>query len=201
MMSQQLLPPPENKPVASVWRWYCLAVASSVAAIQGGYWTNFGPIAPAVKPLFGWADSDIALLANWGPITFLLTALPTAWLLDIGGLRPSCVCAAALTFGGAVLRCVHVHPDALGSVLMHLGQILNAAAGPVAMAVGPVVSAQWFPSAERTFATAVVATANYGGSAAMFVLGPLLVPAGGSMSATRTDVLTYMLGEAAVAAV
>ena len=190
-----------NAKHGSSWlRWYCLLIVSGVSGLQGGYWANFGPISEAVEPYFGWEDSDIALLANWGPIMYLLAAVPTAWLLDIAGLRVSCIVAALLTLAGSVLRCIHVHPGSEGSLLMHGGQILNAIAGPVAMSAGPVLSAVWFPPSERTFATAVVATTNYGGSAAMFALGPLLVPAGKSSDETGANLLAYMQYEALVAA-
>ena len=189
---------PTVKRGTSGWRWYCLIIVSGISGLQGGYWANFGPITEAVEPLFGWGDEDIALLANWGPIMFLLAAAPTAWMLDVAGLRTSCIVASALVFVGSVLRCVHVQPDTMGSALMHAGQIVNAVAGPVAMAAGPVLSALWFPPSERTFATAVVGTCNYGGTAAMFVLGPMLVPSGDSSADTAENLRLYMIGEAAV---
>merc|ERR1712176_1257309 len=114
----------------SRWRWYCMAVCCGVAAMQGGYWNNFGPISVAVKPFFGWEDSDIALLANWGPIMFLLFAAPFAWLMDVKGVKWSCVVSALLLVGGSFCRVVHVSGDKTGSYLMHAGQILNAIPGP-----------------------------------------------------------------------
>ena len=69
-------------------RWYCLAVCSGVAATQGGYWNNFGPIAQAVKPLFGWGDADIALLNNWGPICQSVRSMDSEELQDFSLIEP-----------------------------------------------------------------------------------------------------------------
>jgi len=198
-LDERLLP--EHAPVtaASCWRWYCLLIVAGISSLQGGYWSNFGPISTPAEAYFGWKDADIALLANWGPIMYFVAAAPFAWMLDVTGLRASAIVASALIFGGAVCRIVHVQPDELGSHLMHAGQILNALAGPVAMSAGPVLSAMWFPPSERTFATAVVATCNYGGTCFMFTLGPLLVPTGLTSEETGAALRTYMLGEAIVA--
>lgn len=46
-------------------RWYMLTVLSAISFIQGCVWNNWGPIAPAVQPIFGWGSGTIALLANW----------------------------------------------------------------------------------------------------------------------------------------
>ena len=198
-LDERLLPVHASVTAASCWRWYCLLIVAGISSLQGGYWSNFGPISIPAEAYFGWKDADIALLANWGPIMYFIAAAPFAWMLDVTGLRASAIVASALIFGGAICRIVHVQPDELGSHLMHAGQILNALAGPVAMSAGPVLSAMWFPPSERTFATAVVATSNYGGTCFMFALGPLLVPSGLTSEETGAALRTYMIGEAIVA--
>ena len=189
---------PSEKFATSRTRWYCLAVVTGVSALQGAIWSNFGPIGEAVKPLYGWHDSQIALLANWGPIMYLVGVGPSSWLLDAkDGLWWSCVLAAVLVLAGSILRCVHVAGDPIGSALMHTAQALNGLAGPVAMSAGPVMSAVWFAPSERTTSTAVVGVSNYGGTALAFVLGPLLVPATPTLRVAGR-LRTYMLGEMAL---
>merc|ERR1712037_789943 len=78
------------------------------------------------------------------------------------------------TFGSS-LKVVHVSDDRLGAYLMHAGQIFIAIPGPVAMGIGPLLAAAWFPSDQRTLATCICTVVNYGGSAAMFVFGPMAV--------------------------
>ena len=63
------------------------------AGLQGGIWNTWGPIAESVEPVYGMTDPDIALLANWGPICYLLFVLQSSWLLDNGGLRLSMLVA------------------------------------------------------------------------------------------------------------
>eukprot|EP00660_Eupelagonema_oceanica_P016374 gene16374-19372_t len=82
----------EFRPVRQ--RWWILFVVSAICATQGGMWSNFGPISAAVEPLLGWSDGTIALLANWGPICYLLAFLPFAWLLNERGLRGSALRSA-----------------------------------------------------------------------------------------------------------
>ena len=189
---------PLAKPLRSFRiRWWLLVLASAVAGGQGGMWVTYGVIAQAVKPLYGWDDGTIALLANWGVLGYLLAAWPTSWLLDNRGPRSACVVGSALTFLGGVARIVRHETDGVGSTLAHVGQILNALAGPVAMSIGPVLSAMWFPPAERNLATAIVATANYGGCALVFWLAAVSVPADAPASITRDRLWYYMLGECA----
>lgn len=195
-MQDTLLTPSDPKPLRAYRiRWWLLILASAVAGGQGGIWVTYGVIAQAVKPLYGWTDSTIALLANWGPICYVIAAWPTSWLLDIHGPRSACVVGSALVFAGGIARIAHHETDTTGSVLAHVGQICNGFAGPVAMAIGPVLSSMWFPPSERNAATAIVATANYGGSALIFWLGSSCVPPGASAAHTRDQLWQFMLGE------
>lgn len=156
-------------------RWYVLIVYSLLAGTQGGVWNTFGPIASTSKDAFGWDDSTIALLSNWGPISYLISGIFFSWLLDVKGLRISCLLTALLVAVGTALRCITMDPPAV-TWLMHAGQMLNGLAGPVTMAGPPTVSATWFPSQERTTATAIGSLFALLGTGSGFIIGPLLVP-------------------------
>lgn len=52
------------------------------------------------------------------------------------------------------------------------GQLLNGLAGPVTQAGPPLLSAYWFPSHQRTTATAVAALCGSFGVAMSFLIGP-----------------------------
>eukprot|EP00050_Salpingoeca_kvevrii_P009593 m.309662 g.309662 ORF g.309662 m.309662 type:complete len:454 (-) comp23486_c0_seq1:160-1521(-) len=181
-------------------RWYILFMASLMAFLQGCSWNAWGPIAPALKPVLGWGDGAVAMLANWGPISFLIGFFPSAYLMQVSGLRAAMVAAALLVFTGAGARCITLKlPDV--TYLTHFGQFLNGLAGPVAMAAPPVLSSTWFPLSERATATAIMAASNYFGVATAFLLGPYLVPDrtdGGSVvlspedrTNTRNDIMLY----------
>lgn len=198
-MDETLLPPiacdGQQKLRTYRIRWWLLILASVLAGAQGGIWVNYGVIAQAVKPLYGWDDGTIALLANWGPIMYVVAAWPTSYLLDVRGPRSACIAGASLVFAGGLARAVRHSTDGPGAALAHIGQILNALAGPVAMSVGPVLSAMWFPPSERNTATAVISTANYGGCALIFWLGSVCVPPGFPPAQTRDWLFNLMLGE------
>ncbi len=53
-------------------RWYILILFSLVAATQGGIWNTWGPIAASSECVFGWSDATVALMTNWGPITYII---------------------------------------------------------------------------------------------------------------------------------
>lgn len=61
--------------------------------------------------------------------------------------------------------------------LIHGGQLLNGLAGPTVMSAAPLLSTTWFAPDQRATATAVASLINYLGSAASFMVGPLLIPA------------------------
>ncbi|PVD36113.1 hypothetical protein C0Q70_03086 [Pomacea canaliculata] len=156
-------------------RWYILMLYSLLAATQSGVWNTFSPIKRTTEDAFGWNDATIALLGNWGPIAYLVVGIVFSWMMDVKGLRISCLLTALLIAVGTSLRCITMDPPA-ATWLMHIGQILNGLAGPVASAAPPFLSAIWFAPHERTTATAIAVMLNSLGMAVMFVLGPALVP-------------------------
>jgi MFS family permease len=156
-------------------RWWMVGALSLVALMQGGVWNTWSPIAPAMAQLFGWGDGTLALLANWGPISYCIAVFPNSWAMDERGLRPAVLAAAGLVFGGCLARCFTTDAGSATS-LIHAGQFLNGLAGPVAMSAAPVLSAAWFPAHERRTATALVESMNMLGVAISFVAGPYLVP-------------------------
>ena len=89
---------------------------------KGAVWNAWGPVSKAIEPEFGWSDGTVALLANWGPICYLVAVFPSSWLLDIKGLRASLLVGAALVFVGSGVRCITLrHPAA--TYLIHFGHV------------------------------------------------------------------------------
>eukprot|EP00825_Cyclidium_porcatum_P000555 TRINITY_DN10185_c0_g2_i2.p1 TRINITY_DN10185_c0_g2~~TRINITY_DN10185_c0_g2_i2.p1 ORF type:complete len:428 (+),score=52.75 TRINITY_DN10185_c0_g2_i2:157-1440(+) len=171
-----------------------MCIRDSIGGLQGAYWNDWGPVAPAVKPIFNWSDGTIALLAAWGPICYFISIIPLTYIMDNKGVRPACIIASSLIFFGSLVKCfTTTNPQA--TILIHFGQILNALAGPVAMSVGPVISAQWFPPNERIISTACVALANGVGSGLTFFIGPLIIPDEKSEAETRKNIIRYNLYE------
>ncbi|XP_035677341.1 solute carrier family 49 member 4-like [Branchiostoma floridae] len=136
-------------------RWYILALFSLLAATQCMVWNVWGPISDSAKFVFGWKDSDIALLTNWGPIAYIPLAVPFSWLMDVKGLRISVIVTALLVFAGTAIRCITAFYMGAATWLMNIGQCLNGMAGPVCMSAPAVLSAAWFPHEQRATATAI----------------------------------------------
>ena len=82
------------------------------------------------------------------------------------------------------LRCLPLSGAAF-RVAVVLSFALNGVAGTWLNFGGPVLSDAWFPTSERTFATAIGASATYMGSSAGFVVGPLVVGNPSSQSAAQ----------------
>ncbi|XP_025082547.1 disrupted in renal carcinoma protein 2-like [Pomacea canaliculata] len=156
-------------------RWYILILFSLLAATQGAIWNTFGPISSSSQDAFGWHNADIALLSDWGPISYIISGIFFSWMMNVKGLRPSCVLTMFLIALGASVRCITMEPP-LVTWMMNIGQMLNGLGGPVAMAGAPVISSVWFPSRERTTATAVGTIMASFGTGASFLIGPLIVP-------------------------
>ncbi|XP_078678256.1 solute carrier family 49 member 4 homolog [Branchiostoma floridae x Branchiostoma belcheri] len=156
-------------------RWYILGLFSILAATQCMVWNVWGPISDSAKFVFGWEDSDIALLTNWGPIAYIPLAVPFSWLMDVKGLRISVIVTALLVFAGTAIRCVTAWYMGAATWLMNIGQCLNGMAGPVCMSAPAVLSAAWFPHEQRATATAIGTILGCLGSAGSFIIGPLIV--------------------------
>lgn len=165
-----------SEPQTAVYgvRWYLLFLLSMNGFVQGLIWNTFGPISTTCKGAFNWGNGDIALLANWGCISFFLALFPFNYIIERCGLRAALLCALFPTFVGTSVRLVPVMP--WNKVYtMHLGQFLSGLGGPVSMAVPPIFSATWFPPQQRTSATAIGALLNLLGIALSFFVGPAFV--------------------------
>ncbi|KAL3891012.1 hypothetical protein ACJMK2_003277 [Sinanodonta woodiana] len=169
--------PPHSTTVTHVYsrRWYILFVYSLLTFTQDLIWNTFSPISEPSKSVYGWSVADIAFLTNWGPIGYIVAAVPFAWLTDIKGLRPACLLAMGCTAVGTVLRCITYQQPA-ASWLIHTGQFLNGLCAPVAGALPPVLSSTWFPVHERATATAISSGISILGIAMSFIIGPFMVP-------------------------
>lgn len=154
-------------------RWFILAMFSLATATQGGIWSTWGPISKSAEVAFNWTQSDIALLTNWGPIAYLVSAPFLMWLMHMGIRYSQLALTGSMTLA-TILRCINSNPPTV-TYLMHAGQIINGLAGPVAMSLSPLLSVVWFPLEERTLATAISAVLNVVGTSASFLTGPLSI--------------------------
>ena len=62
-------------------RFYVVFVVSLIAFTQSWIWNGWGPIQGPAETVFGWSDSIIALMANWGPIAYVISIVFWTWLM------------------------------------------------------------------------------------------------------------------------
>lgn len=66
-------------------RWYILAIFSALCFTQGMVWNTWGPVATSAEFYYGWNDSDVAMMANWGTIMYVVTVFFWSYLFDTAG--------------------------------------------------------------------------------------------------------------------
>lgn len=67
--------------------WLALALFCALLCMQCCVWNTWGPIANSVSLAFpSWNQSLVALLSNWGCISYLICCVPCCWLLYNKGL-------------------------------------------------------------------------------------------------------------------
>ena len=82
----------QNKCKVYKRRWYILTIFSIVAALNNLIWNTWGPIQGTSQVVFGWDNTTITLLADWGPISFIVAVVPMCWLMDMKGKRLILIC-------------------------------------------------------------------------------------------------------------
>lgn len=70
-------------------RWYVLTVFSMACFLQAAVWNTWGPITQSAEVVFGWGDSQIGMLANWGNIAYIFTVFPACYFMDTKGMQNS----------------------------------------------------------------------------------------------------------------
>lgn len=184
-------------------RFWILGVFSFIAMYQCLQWNTWGPISESVDTAFsGWQSSTVAMMANWGTITFVLFITPMCWLMNEKGLRTGVFACAIMVAAGTVLRVLALatNSNEAFTISCHLCAILVGTAGTLVMAAPPMIAAEWFPPNERTTATAIAQAFNQLGSAGSY-LEPVFVrsPAEGTPEEIRGDIKVLMYAYAGIA--
>ncbi|CAL4064365.1 unnamed protein product [Meganyctiphanes norvegica] len=154
-------------------RFWVLGVFSLMAWFQCFQWNTWGPINQSVMKGYDWGSDTVAMMGNWGTITFVLFVTPMCWLTTRYGLRYGVLTCSGLMAVGTALRCVTTNTTAF-TILSHIAAICIGTAGTVVLAAPPMLAADWFPTKERTTATAIAMGANGLGGLGSY-LEPLFV--------------------------
>ncbi|CAL4064366.1 unnamed protein product [Meganyctiphanes norvegica] len=166
---------PHSAPIITVYaqRFWVLGVFSLLPWFQSCQWNTWGTINQSVMVGYGWGSGTVAMMGNWGAITFVLFVTPMCWLTTRYGLRCGVLACSGLIAVGTALRCVTMHITVF-TILSHISAICFGTAGTLILSAPPMLAADWFPAKERTTATAIGISANSLGILGSY-LEPLLV--------------------------
>jgi MFS family permease len=155
-------------------RWIVLAVFSCFSASNAIQYASFGPVVDQAKSEFSMRAIEVnALSLSYGSSYALLGFLGCGTLERLG-LTKNLFIGNVLNVIGALLK--FVAPLAVPHFwILMIAQIFNAFAQLFMLSVPPLLASQWFPTTERTVATAIASMANNVGTALGMILPPLIV--------------------------
>ena len=84
-LNAEITPVDPNGTVVYKRRWYIMLLFSLIALNQTSVWNTWNPLTQSVQLAFNWTISDVALLANWGCITYVLSMPFFSWMMDVKG--------------------------------------------------------------------------------------------------------------------
>ncbi|XP_057331206.1 solute carrier family 49 member 4 homolog [Microplitis mediator] len=156
-------------------RWAALGLFCALNSTQCCVWNTWGPIGKSVIQAFpNWNKNSLALISNWGCITYLTCCLPCCWLLNETDLSTPLKIAAVLSTVATSLRCISTRTS-IFTTTAHMAAIINGLSGVIIGPATALVSAVWFPTGERTTATGISSASSQIGMALSYILGPALV--------------------------
>ncbi|XP_070149108.1 solute carrier family 49 member 4 homolog [Polyergus mexicanus] len=152
-----------------------LGLFCTLSCSQCCVWNTWGPIAGfALRAFPSWNESLVALLSDWGCISYLTCCIPCCWLLYKKGLTMSLRMAAILSTLATFVRCVSSKENVF-TIMVHTAAILNGLSGVILGPATALVSAIWFPPGKRTTATGISSACNQLGMAISYLIGPAIV--------------------------
>ena len=177
----------------SAYRWVVLGAFMLIGALNQALWITFAPITSDAMQFFGTTDLAIGLLSMVFMIVYILTVIPSAWLIDTWGFRKSVSLGALLTAVFGITRGIFAHSFAL----VFVSQVGIALGQPLILGAITKLSAHWFRADERATASGLGTLSIYLGVLAGLVVTPVLLASGGM----QTMLLACGAGGAVAAAV
>lgn len=168
-----------SKVKSTFTRFYVLLLFSLLCFLQNLSVNTWGPIADSAELALNRNDqgTTVAWLSNSAAIAFLPGTVMFYLIINNSGLRSGVVIATLLVSLCGVLRCFIFSISSIyGIILLFFAQFLNGLAGPVVVSATTQLSANWFPSNQRSIATAISGQSSNIGISLSFILGPILVP-------------------------
>ena len=109
-------------------RWYILLVFAFFSAVQGEVSNTWSPIEDSAQLIFHWSNQTVALICNLVNIAYVVAIPLSTWIMDVKGLRISCLIATFVMTLGTGIRCI-TSTTPLDTWLVCAGQILIGFSG------------------------------------------------------------------------
>ena len=180
-------------------RFWVLFVFCLLAICQSCTWNIYSPIYKFVllaNP--SWTSSYVNWLINAANISFGLSLYPISIAIHKFGARQVTIFSSVMIFLGTSLRCIPIEDDKTQQIIQVVAMLCNGVGGAYLNFGGCIISELWFPTNERTTATAVASVATYCGAALGFVVGPTLVGRPTTAEAATQAINALYYGETAV---
>jgi fucose permease len=121
---------------------YCVAVTMNMIC-----WMSMSAVSGALESGYGVSGSSIAAFGFIFMIAFIPTYFPSAWMLDVYGLRNGLIFGSLLTCIGMWIKCLINN----GFFWAWIGQVIAGCGQPLLAISIPKLSAYWFGKDEVSF--------------------------------------------------
>ncbi|CBZ26606.1 conserved hypothetical protein [Leishmania mexicana MHOM/GT/2001/U1103] len=171
-------------------RWVVLALFCLYSASNAIQWITYSSIATATRTFFNLTTNQLNMLSSVYMIVFVVGAYFTCTTFERWGVRRGVLIGCGLNAMGSILK---VAPGLQKPCYLTLivPQTLNSIAQLFVLSTPPLIAAQYFAPHQRTFATAIAATANSLGNAIALFAPPLIVKS--STGTTKEFMLLFCL--------
>lgn len=156
-------------------RWQVLWIAYSVMVSMMIQWIVLSPVVETAGSYYGFSAAQVNLLPCLYYIALNFVGLPMAVKVQTFTIKQSLLLAASFNCAGATLRFLLELSGQTGFPGFCVAQLLCGVATCVSLPMPTRVSQVWFPSEERTLATAVSTTGDGVGVAFGILLPPFIV--------------------------
>ncbi|KAG5479959.1 hypothetical protein LSCM1_06378 [Leishmania martiniquensis] len=172
------------------WRWTVLALFCLYSASNAIQWITYSSIATATRAFFNLTTNELNMLSSVYMIVFVVGAYFTCTTFERWGVRLGVLVGCGLNALGSILKVAPGLQKPCYATLI-VPQTLNSIAQLFVLSTPPLIAAQYFAPNQRTFATAIAATANSLGNAVALFAPPLIVKS--SAGTTEEFMLLFCL--------
>ncbi|AIN97952.1 hypothetical protein LPMP_204580 [Leishmania panamensis] len=156
------------------WRWVVLTLFCLYSASNAVQWITYSSIATPTRAFFRLTTNELNMLSSVYMIVFVVGAYFTCTTFERWGVRLGVLIGCGLNALGSILKVAPGLQRPCYATLI-VPQILNSIAQLFVLSTPPLIAAHYFASNQRTFATAIAATANSLGNAIALFAPPLIV--------------------------